>query len=102
MNIDLYRGNINTNKKFVAIVQSRKVRFGQKGYEDYTIHKDPKRLQNYLSRHASRENWTKSGVNTAGFWSRWILWNKPTLMASIADTQKILGVKITFHKGKTL
>lgn len=102
VSIDLYRGGNNTPKKFVAVVNNRMVRFGQKGYEDFTIHKDPKRLQSYISRHASREDWTKSGINTAGFWSRWILWNKPTLVSSIADTKKKFGINIIFHKTKTL
>jgi hypothetical protein len=46
---------------------------------DYTIHKDPERKQRYISRHKKNENWTKSGINTAGFWSRWLLWEEPTI-----------------------
>lgn len=41
-----------------------------------------------------RENWTKSGIDTAGFWSRWVLWNKPTLAASVADTEHRFGIDI--------
>jgi hypothetical protein len=33
----------------------------------------------------ANEDWTKSGVKTAGFYSRNILWNKPTLQASVND-----------------
>lgn len=56
--------------------------FGARGYEDYTIHKDDVRKGLYLLRH-SRENW--NNPLTAGALSRWILWNKPTLKASITD-----------------
>ena len=33
-------------------------------------------------------NWGKSGIFTAGFWSRWMLWNKPTLEESYNDIKK--------------
>ena len=34
------------------------------------------------------EDWTSQGYETAGFYSRWILWNLPSLRASVADTNK--------------
>lgn len=66
------------DKKYMITYNNKKIHFGAKGYSDYTIHKDPKRKERYLARHKKNENWTKSGANTAGFWSRWILWNDPT------------------------
>ena len=65
-----------TNKK-------KTIHFGAKGMSDFTIHKDPKRKERYLKRHKVNENWNKP--DTAGALSRWILWNKPTLSASIKD-----------------
>lgn len=59
------------------------VKFGQLGYSDYTINKDETRKQRYLERHKANENWNKP--DTPGALSRWILWNKPTLKASIQD-----------------
>ena len=53
---------------------------------DYTIHKDDKRKANYVARHRARENWRD--ITTAGFWSYWNLWNKPTLKESIDDLYK--------------
>lgn len=73
------------------------VRFGDKQYEDYTMHRDPARKRQYISRHKTRENWHKNGIATAGFWSRWILWNKPTLASSIRDTEQRFGIKIDFQ-----
>lgn len=65
------------------------VDFGASGYEDYTTHKDPKRKALYISRHSGMgENWRKSGIITPGFWSRWLLWNLPTLEASLADLKQ--------------
>ena len=65
--------------------------FGSTGMSDFTIHKDPKRKERYLDRHRKREDW--NAYMTAGALSRWILWNKPTLKASIADYKKRFKLK---------
>lgn len=33
--------------------------------------------QAYLARHKTNEDWSKSGIMTAGYLSRWVLWEKP-------------------------
>ena len=53
---------------------------------DFTKHRDEERKKRYIDRHKARENW--SDPMTAGALSRYILWNKPTLRASIADYKK--------------
>ena len=86
-------------KKFrVILPDGRKVDFGAKGYSDYTLHKDKERMKRYIIRHQKRENWTKSGVATAGFWSRCVLWSEPNLRAAIRKTQRVLGNKILYTK----
>jgi hypothetical protein len=62
------------------------VSFGAKGMSDYTKHKDDERKKLYLARHKANEDWTDP--MTPGALSRWILWNKKTLKASIADFKK--------------
>ena len=85
----------DSKKKFkVLLPDGRTVKFGARGYSDYTIHKDKERMKRYLARHKSREIWTKSGINTAGFWSRWILWSKPSLKEAIKHTEKKFNIKI--------
>jgi hypothetical protein len=85
----------NAVHKFMAVFpDGKKVRFGLKGYSDYTIHKNAERMRRYLTRHRKRENWGRSGRYSAGFWSRWILWSKPSLDAAIAQTSKVLGRRI--------
>ena len=88
------------NKKWKAIFYDasegggkkiRTVQFGSKGMSDFTIHKDKERKQRYLDRHRKRENW--NDPMTAGALSRWILWNKPTLEASIKDFKKRFKLK---------
>ena len=79
----------SSGKKMMAIfydTAKKKVKtthFGAIGYEDYTGHQDLQRKMNYLGRHKSTENW--NDYMTAGALSRWVLWNKPTIKASIDD-----------------
>jgi Family of unknown function (DUF5754) len=81
-----------SDKKLMAIFRDCKtgrtktIHFGAAGMSDFTKHKDPERKQRYINRHKSNENW--KDPTTAGSLSRWILWNKPTLSASIADYKK--------------
>jgi hypothetical protein len=81
-------------KKYMAKIDNKTVHFGAKGYSDFTKHKDRSRMRRYENRHRKRENWKKSGIKSAGFWSKWMLWNKPSLSASIKDTEKRFGIKI--------
>ena len=60
---------------------------GEKGASDFTKHKDKERKERYVDRHKN-EDWTKSGVKAAGWMSKHVLWNKPTLQASVADIIK--------------
>jgi hypothetical protein len=86
---------VNGVHKFTAVFSDgSKVHFGRKGYSDYTKHKDRQRMMRYLTRHRSRENWTRSGAKTAGFWSRWLLWSSPSLSGGASKTSKVLGKKI--------
>ena len=64
----------------------KRTHFGDQRYEDYTLHQSLKRKQNYLRRHNKNEKWMD--FTSAGSLSRHILWNKPTLNASIKDFKK--------------
>lgn len=81
----------NKNKKYTAILSSKEgktktIHFGSAGMSDFTKNKDEARKKRYLDRHRKRENWTVP--DTAGSLSRWILWNKTSLRASISDYKK--------------
>ena len=54
--------------------------FGAACMSDFTIHKNEDRKNKYILR--------KSGVDAAGFLSRWLLWNKPTNRESYQDIKK--------------
>ena len=73
------------DKKLMAVFdfpdgRRKTTHFGGKGYSDYTIHKDKERKKRYDTRHARREDW--EDFTTAGALSKWILWNKPSLIDS--------------------
>jgi len=77
--------------------RKKTIKFGSAGMGDFIIFtkKDgkaeaEKHKERYIDRHKKREDWTKAGVATSGFWAKHILWNKPTFEASLKDTLKIL------------
>ena len=70
-----------------GIDDTKTVSFGQKGAPDFTEHKIH-RNDRYIDRHKQNEGWTKSGATSAGFFSKHVLWNTPTLKASIDDISK--------------
>lgn len=88
------------DKKYKAVFKDDKgkkiksVHFGAKGMSDYTIHGDPARKKRYLARHddkKTKENW--NNYMTAGSLSRYVLWNKKTFKASVADYKKRFKLK---------
>ena len=98
MSVRLRRATNGVHKFTAQFPDGPKVNFGRKGYSDFTIHKDKERMKRYLTRHRTRENWTRSGARTAGFWSRWLLWSEPSFQAALRRTQKVLGRKIVYAK----
>jgi len=87
------------DKKYDAVIDGKKtVSFGAAGASDYTIHKDAARKQRYIDRHKEREDWSKGGIKTAGFYAKNVLWNKPSIRESINDlNKKYKGIKFNFQ-----
>lgn len=76
----LYKSTLKS-KKFDIWIENpdtgrvKKISFGAKGYEDYSIHKDKERRQRYIARHI------RDKINDptySGFWAMHILWGKST------------------------
>ena len=77
----------NPKKKYDAVIDDKKtVSFGATGYSDFTKHKDEERKERYVARHKPNQDW--KNYKTPGFWAKNILWNKPTIDASVRDTNK--------------
>ena len=85
-----YKSDKPEKKYYIITKSEKKVYFGQANASDMTLHKDEERRQRYIKRHEKNESkfWNKSGIDTAGFWSRWLLWNKPTIKESYEDIKK--------------
>lgn len=45
-----------------------------------------------------RENWTRKGINTPGFWSRWLLWSLPNLNDAKQYIEETFDVSIQNYK----
>jgi len=87
------------DKKLMATDGKKTIHFGAAGMSDYTKHKDPDRKQLYINRHKDREDWTKDGIMTAGFLSRFVLWGEPTLESSVKKlNSKYKDVKFTLKR----
>ena len=63
-------------KQNMAVIENKKIHFGAKMYEDYTLHKDDKRKKSYLSRY-KHDNYTN--VNYPSFYATNLLWNKKNI-----------------------
>ena len=81
-----------TNKKNMAVIDDKKkIHFGAKLYEDYTINKDDKIKKAQLARH-KHDNYTN--INYPSFYATNLLWNKRTLKESIRDTNDKHNINI--------
>lgn len=69
--------------------KTKTVSFGAAGMSDFTKHRDEERKRRYIRRHRANENWRDA--YSAGALSRYVLWNKPTLSASIKDYKRRFG-----------
>ena len=78
-------------KKKMAIIDDggkiHKIHFGQRGAEDFTMHKDERRKAAYLSRHA-KEDWTNP--LKPAWWSRWLLWEHDDYDKALEEVRKKL------------
>ena len=83
-----YKSDKPEKKYYIITKDNKRVYFGAAGMSDFLHHKNEERKNRYILRHEKNENWTKSCIDSAGFWSRWLLWNKPTIESSYQDIKK--------------
>ena len=102
--MDLIKKSSRKDKKYMIKHNDKTIHFGAQTYKDYTLMNDklssfyePNKnirentKKNYQSRHR------KDPINTAftpGSLSYYLLWNKPTLTASIKDYNKRFNTNI--------
>jgi hypothetical protein len=100
----LYKTKTHKKKKFMIITPAgRMIRFGAQEYNNFIYFNKHKTKEEafkhkiaYIKRHYDREDW--EDITTAGAFSKHLLWNKPTLKASIADMEKKFDIKIQYMK----
>ena len=85
-----YKSDKPDKKYYIITKDNKRVYFGAAGYSDMTQHKDEVRRQRYIKRHEKNESKfrNKSGRDTPSFWSRWLLWSKPSIKESYEDIKK--------------
>jgi len=86
----------NPKKKYKVVVtgkdKKKTLHFGQKGASDFTKHKDEERKKLYISRHRKNEDW--SNVYSSGWWSRWLLWEKPSIKEAKKNIERTKNIDI--------
>ena len=95
--VELYESPLQT-KKYRAIfkrngVEFRHTDFGAKGMDDYTMHQDKDRKQNFLSRFEKLIKKERYNPYSPMTLSTMLLWNKPTLRASWNDYKRRFKMK---------
>ena len=77
-------------KYYIITKDNKRVYFGAAGMSDFTKHKNEERKNLYINRHKKNESkfWNKSGIDTASFWARFLLWEKPTIKESYEDIKR--------------
>jgi hypothetical protein len=90
---------IQSKKYRVIFPNSSYLDFGATGYYDfitYNLHFGKRvadiHRERYIARHEPREDWTNP--YSAGFWSRFLLWEKRSLKSAIRNIERMLGVDI--------
>lgn len=82
----------NSKKYEITFEKNGKIytrKFGAAGMSDYTIHKDKERRERYISRH--KKDLRTNDPMKPGYLSMYILWNKPSIKASLADYKRRLN-----------
>ena len=107
--IEPYRNNSFGSKKTIKLLSIKKsnksgkkmmatfetngrkkvIHFGASGMSDYTKHKDISRRNRYIFRH--HKDLGTNNPARAGYLSMFVLWNKKSLQASIADYKRRLS-----------
>ena len=84
--INLTSARDGKHKWIAEFDDGRKTRFGQLGADDFTKTKDKEQRERYRQRH--KKDLKTGDPHRAGFLSYHVLWNLPTIEASVKDFNK--------------
>jgi hypothetical protein len=95
----LTKSPLKTKKWRVEFDDGKHIDFGSTGNMDFILSRgDEVKRKAYIARHKVREDWSRAGLRTAGFWARWLLWEKPSLLAAIKNIEDRFNLKIIYKK----
>ncbi len=84
-----YPANDGRHKFYIISKSGKKIKFGQEGASDYTIHKDEARKQRYINRHKNESKFWDD-PDTASYWALKYLWSYPTKKEAYISIKKDL------------
>ena len=77
-------------------IESFEISFGRADGNDYLETNNEHIKDYYIDNHQRRERWCFDGHNTAGFWSRWVSFNMPTLHQSLEDIYQRFNIDVEY------
>ena len=81
-------------KRYMIKFRGKTIHFGSSEHDSYPFHKDKERKARYIQRHRKREDWTRSGMGTPGFFAKHVLWNEPTIQGSLQSLRRNFGLNV--------
>jgi hypothetical protein len=87
--IKLEKANNKKHKWIATFDDGKKTKFGSYGADDFTITNDEEQKKRYRARH--QKDLKTNDPQRAGYLSYYILWNLPTIEASVKDYNKRFG-----------
>lgn len=101
MNVEIKKSNRDSKKMMAVFIDpngiTKTVHFGSADHKDFPIYyqESPQIAQQkkeaYIARHRITEDW--NDPQTAGSLAKHILWNKPTIEASIKDFKRKFNLR---------
>lgn len=95
--------NRKGDAKYIAKIGNKSFKFGHKDYRDYTLmnsknsafyEENPSERDRVRANYRRRHKGDKLNEISSGSLSYFLLWNKPTLKASIKDYEEKFDIKI--------
>lgn len=83
------------NKRYqIKTPDNKIISFGAEGGSTFIDHKNLDKKNAWIARHKAGNPEAWSNKNSPLFWARVLLWNQPTLSASIKDVKQRYNIKV--------
>ena len=77
----------------------KRINFGSDVGQTFIDHKDEKKKKAWIARHSKAgENWEYSGRDTAGFWSKHLLWSADNMRDAIKYIKNRFGIEVKLSR----